>query len=127
VSQHEAALRKMGWRMKTHRGEGLWEDPRQPEVFHSMCSALAQAMVYAVQRLDELEARGAKGGSALEPTVVWRGSVSDFVTDLRPLLSEVELYHLAAELAARAKGYLPTLKLVEDRTPEQLAADGDEP
>jgi hypothetical protein len=80
VSQHEAALRKMGWRMKTHRGEGLWEDPRQPEVFHSMCSALAQAMVYAVQRLDELEARGAKGGSALEPTVVWRGSVSEEIS-----------------------------------------------
>lgn len=131
VSMHQEALRKLGWRMKTIGGEAHWEDPRQPEVYHSMPSALADALVQAVRRLDESEARMGRGGSALEPTVVWRGSVSDFVTDLRPHLSLLQLVELADELVTRVKGYLPpidlpSLNMVEDRTAEQLEEDGDD-
>lgn len=65
---------------------------------HGYCDAeLVASVKELVERLHKLEALNALG-SRKEPTVAWRGSVSELLADLRKPLSTYDLRKLAAEI-----------------------------
>lgn len=79
---------------KTIREISAMACPNQPDYNNAEIVASVKELV---ERLAKLEALNALG-SRKEPTVVWRGSVSELFNDLRKPLSTFDLRKLAVEI-----------------------------